>query len=237
MWGVFMNPVFQRTARIIGEDGVNQLAVKTVAVFGLGGVGSYAAEALVRAGIGHLIFIDKDVVDFSNINRQLVADQTTVGQLKVDVMMARAKRVNKDVDVKAFPIFFRPEDIELLKGLNVDYIIDAIDDVPAKIALACHCELLGIPLISSMGTGNRLHPEKLHIADIYQTSVCHLARKMRKALKARGVRHLKVVYSTEEARKIQGEGSTPGSISFVPPVSGMMMAGYVVRALLGVKEI
>ena len=123
MWGVFMNPVFQRTARIIGEDGVNQLAVKTVAVFGLGGVGSYAAEALVRAGIGHLIFIDKDVVDFSNINRQLVADQTTVGQLKVDVMMARAKRVNKDVDVKAFPIFFRPEDIELLKGLNADYII------------------------------------------------------------------------------------------------------------------
>ena len=111
MWGVFMNPVFQRTARIIGEDGVNQLAVKTVAVFGLGGVGSYAAEALVRAGIGHLIFIDKDVVDFSNINRQLVADQTTVGQLKVDVMMARAKRVNKDVDVKAFPIFFRSEDI------------------------------------------------------------------------------------------------------------------------------
>ena len=202
-----MNPVFQRTARIIGEDGVELLARKTAVVFGLGGVGSYAAEALVRAGVGHLIFIDKDSVDISNVNRQLVADVSTLGRLKADVM--------------AF-----------IENLHADFIIDAIDDVPAKISIVCECDRLHIPVISSMGTGNRLRPEMLEITDIYKTSVCHLARKIRKILKEKKIRHLPVVCSKEVPCKIVGEDHVPGSVSFVPPVSGMMMAGYAVRKLL-----
>lgn len=231
-----MNGVFERTARIIGEAGVKKLSEKTVAVFGLGGVGSYAAEALARAGVGHLILIDKDTVDVSNINRQLVADVTTVGRPKAEIMAERVHRVNESCVADAREVYFKAGDKEFLQHLHADYIIDAIDDVPAKISLATLCEELKIPLISSMGTGNRLHPEKLCISDIYKTSTCHLARKMRKALKENGVRHLTVVYSKEGARPIEGEGSTPGSISFVPPVSGMMMAGYVVRALLEVTD-
>lgn len=227
-----MNPIFTRTARIMGEEGVNYLATKTVAVFGIGGVGSYAAEALVRAGVGHLIFIDKDEVDITNLNRQLVADLTTVGRNKAEVMVERAHRVNPDCDAKAFPVFYRPGDEEFIQNLHADYIIDAIDDVPAKISIAEMCWKLKIPEISSMGTGNRLRPDMLQIADINKTSVCHLARKMRKELKDRRVRHLTVVYSKELPHKPIGEGHAPGSTSFVPPVSGMMMASYVIRAFL-----
>ena len=227
-----MNPIFTRTARIMGEEGVNYLATKTVAVFGIGGVGSYAAEALVRAGVGHLIFIDKDEVDITNLNRQLVADLTTVGRNKAEVMVERVHRVNPDCDAKAFPVFYRPGDEEFIQNLHADYIIDAIDDVPAKISIAEMCWKLKIPEISSMGTGNRLRPDMLQIADINKTSVCHLARKMRKELKDRRVRHLTVVYSKELPHKPIGEGHAPGSTSFVPPVSGMMMASYVIRAFL-----
>lgn len=227
-----MDPIFTRTARIIDEKGVNALANKTVVVFGIGGVGSYAAEALVRAGVGHLIFIDKDEVDITNLNRQLVADLTTIGKNKAEVMVERAHRVNPNCDAKALPVFYKPGDEEFIQNLHADYIIDAIDDVPAKISIAEICWKLKIPEISSMGTGNRLRPEMLQIADINKTSVCHLARKMRKELKDRRVRHLTVVYSKELPHKPIGEGHAPGSISFVPPVSGMMMAGYVVRALL-----
>lgn len=232
-----MDPIFVRTARIIGEEGVDFLSTKRVAVFGLGGVGSYAAEALVRAGIGHLVFIDKDVVDMSNLNRQLVADLSTLGRNKVDVMVERAKRVNPSCETEARAVFYRPGDEEFIKSLNADFIIDAIDDVQAKISIAEICYKLGIPLISSMGTGNRLRPEMLQIADINKTSVCHLARKMRKELKLRHVRHLTVVYSKELPHKPIGEGHAPGSISFVPPVSGMMMAGYAVRTLLKEKGV
>ena len=227
-----MDPIFTRTARIIDEKGVNALANKTVVVFGIGGVGSYAAEALVRAGVGHLIFIDKDEVDITNLNRQLVADLTTIGKNKAEVMVERAHRVNPHCDAKALPVFYKPRDEEFIQNLHADYIIDAIDDVPAKISIAEICWKVKIPEISSMGTGNRLRPEMLQIADINKTSVCHLARKMRKELKDRRVRHLTVVYSKELPHKPIGEGHAPGSISFVPPVSGMMMAGYVVRALL-----
>ena len=227
-----MDPIFTRTARIIDEKGVNALANKTVVVFGIGGVGSYAAEALVRAGVGHLIFIDKDEVDITNLNRQLVADLTTIGKNKAEVMVERAHRVNPNCDAKALPVFYKPGDEEFIQNLHADYIIDAIDDVPAKISIAEICWKLKIPEISSMGTGNRLRPEMLQIADINKTSVCHLARKMRKELKDRRGRHLTVVYSKELPHKPIGEGHAPGSISFVPPVSGMMMAGYVVRALL-----
>lgn len=227
-----MNPVFQRTARIIGEAGVAVLSQKTVAVFGLGGVGSYAAEALARMGVGHLIFIDKDRVDISNVNRQLVADLSTVGRLKVEVMAERARRVNESCDVQALPVYYRPEDSGFIENLHADFIIDAIDDVPAKIALIAACDQLGVPMISSMGTGNRMRPEMLEITDIYKTSVCHLARKLRKALKEKRIRRLPVVYSKEEPYQVIGEGHAPGSVSFVPPVSGMMMAGYAVRKLL-----
>ena len=232
-----MDLLFQRTARIIGEDGVNALKAATVAVFGTGGVGSYACEALGRAGVGHLIFIDKDVVDETNMNRQLVADLTTLGRNKAEIMAERVRRVNPSGDVQALVKRYNPSDDEFIPSLHADFIIDAIDDVPAKVAMAVCCWKHKIPEISSMGTGNRLHPEMLEIADIYKTRECHLARKMRKALKEARVRHLPVVYSREPAHKIIGEGYQPGSISFVPPVSGMMMAGYVIREILKKKGI
>ena len=232
-----MDLLFQRTARIIGEDGVNALKAAAVAVFGTGGVGSYACEALGRAGVGHLIFIDKDVVDETNMNRQLVADLTTLGRNKAEIMAERVRRVNPSCDVQALVKRYNPSDDEFIPSLHADFIIDAIDDVPAKVAMAVCCWKHKIPEISSMGTGNRLHPEMLEIADIYKTRECHLARKMRKALKEARVRHLPVVYSREPAHKIIGEGYQPGSISFVPPVSGMMMAGYVIREILKKKGI
>lgn len=232
-----MDLLFQRTARIIGEDGVNALKAATVAVFGTGGVGSYACEALGRAGVGHLIFIDKDVVDETNMNRQLVTDLTTLGRNKAEIMAERVRRVNPSCDVQALVKRYNPSDDEFIPSLHADFIIDAIDDVPAKVAMAVCCWKHKIPEISSMGTGNRLHPEMLEIADIYKTRECHLARKMRKALKEARVRHLPVVYSREPAHKIIGEGYQPGSISFVPPVSGMMMAGYVIREILKKKGI
>lgn len=232
-----MDGFYQRTARIVGEKGLEALKEARVAVFGVGGVGSYAAEALARAGVGHLVFIDKDVVDESNMNRQLVADRTTIGRRKAEVMVERAKRVNPDCDAKAIVAQYQPEDENFIPNLHVDYVIDAIDDVPAKIAIAVCCAKNKIPEISSMGTGNRLRPDFLEYADIYKTSVCHLARKMRKALKEKRVRHLKVVYSKEVPHKPIGEGFAPGSISFVPPVSGMMMASYVVRSILKKKGI
>lgn len=232
-----MDLLYQRTARIIGEEGVRALKDATVAVFGTGGVGSYACEALARAGVGHLIFIDKDVVDETNMNRQLVADLTTLGRNKAEVMAERAGRVNPSCDVKSIVKLYDPTDEEFIPSLHADFVIDAIDDVPAKVAMAICCWKHKVPEISSMGTGNRLHPELLEISDIYKTSVCHLARKMRKALKETRVRHLPVVYSREPAHKIIGEGYQPGSISFVPPVSGMMMAGYVIREILKKKGI
>ena len=152
---------------MIGEDGVELLLRKTAAVFGIGGVGSYAAEALVRAGVGHLIFIDKDRVDVSNVNRQLVADVSTLGRLKAEVMAERALRVNPNCDVKVLPAYYRSDDTSFIENLHADFIIDAIDDVPAKISIICECDRLHIPVISSMGTGNRLHPEMLEITDIY----------------------------------------------------------------------
>ena len=232
-----MDLLYQRTARIIGEEGVRALKDATVAVFGTGGVGSYACEALARAGVGHLIFIDKDVVDETNMNRQLVADLTTLGRNKAEVMAERARRVNPSCDVKSSVKLYDPTDEEFIPSLHADFIIDAIDDVPAKVAMAICCWKHKVPEISSMGTGNRLHPELLEISDIYKTCVCHLARKMRKALKEARVSRLPGVYSREPAHKIIGEGYQPGSISFVPPVSGMLMAGYVIREILKKKGI
>lgn len=231
-----MNDMFARTARILGEAGVAELSAKTVAVFGLGGVGSYAAEALARAGIGHLIFIDGDVVDVTNLNRQLVADLTTVGRPKAEVAAERARRVNGAVDVRAVVSYYRPGDTEFIENLGADFVIDAIDDVPAKVSIIETCTRCGISIASSMGTGNRLHPEMLKISDISKTSVCPLARKMRRELKSRGISHLPVVWSEEIPVKPQGEGHAPGSVSFVPPVAGMILVGYAVRKLLRIEE-
>lgn len=227
-----MDAVFARTERVIGKEGIDLLSKKTVAIFGLGGVGSYAAEALIRVGVGHLIFIDRDEADGTNMNRQLVADLSTLGQKKADVMAERARRIRPDMDAKGIVKFYQPGDGDFIGSLHADFIIDAIDDVPAKVSLAEECDKQGIPEISCMGTGNRLDPGQLMLADIYKTSVCHLARKMRRLLKEKRIKHLPVVYSKEIPVKSKGEGSVPGSVSFVPPAAGFLMAGFVVRQLL-----
>lgn len=227
-----MESMFSRTVRIIGDAGAAKLSAASVAVFGIGGVGSYAAEALIRAGVGRLLFIDMDTVDVTNLNRQLVADLETVGRFKAEVMRERALRVNPECRAEAFVRRYLPEDWDFLPSLGADFVIDAIDDVPAKAALAEECWKLGIPEAASMGTGNRLHPEMLEIADIYRTTICPLARKFRKELKARGVPKLSVVYSRELPVKPRGGGQAPGSVSFVPPAAGMILAGMAVRHLL-----
>lgn len=230
-----MKSVFQRTIRTLGEENLEKLKTKTVAVFGTGGVGSYACEALVRAGVGNLIFIDKDVVDETNINRQLVADLTTVGRIKVEVMKERAMRVNPECNVQIKAERFESGDAEFIKNLHADFIVDAIDDVAAKISMAKICEDENIPHASSMGTGNRIHPELLQIADIYKTDICPLAKKIRKELRKQRVKKLTTIYSKEKPREIIGEGNAVGSISFVPPVAGMMLAGIAVRTFLEIE--
>lgn len=225
-----MNPVFERTARLIGENGVARLARKAVAVVGLGGVGSYAAEALLRAGVGRLCLIDSDVVDVTNVNRQLVADLTTIGEAKASVMAARAARVNPACRAEALVRRYAPGDGEWLLSLGVDFVVDAVDDVPAKVDLAEVCARRNIPEAAALGTGYRLHPELLTVADIYSTSGCPLARRMRQELRRRGVERLTVVYSKEAP--VKGGPGPVGSISFVPPAAGMMLAGIAVRALL-----
>lgn len=230
-----MEKLFQRTTRILGNENIEKLKNKTVAIFGVGGVGSYASEALIRAGVGNLIFIDKDIVDETNMNRQLVADLTTLGRVKVEVMKERALRVNPKCNVKTIAKRYEAGDVEFIKNLKADFIIDAIDDVVAKISIAKICEDEKIPHASSMGTGNRLHPELLTISDIYKTTTCPLAKKIRKELRKLRVKKLTVVYSKEEPREIIGEGTAVGSISFVPPVSGMMLASIAIRTLLDIK--
>ena len=212
-------------------------------VFGVGGVGSHCIEALARSGVGKLILIDNDTVSLTNINRQSIAYHSTVGQYKTKVMEERIRDICPEIEVKTYETFVLPENIEELFQESVDYIIDAIDTVTAKLALVQIAREKGIPIISSMGTGNKLHPELFEITDIYKTSVCPLCKVMRKELKARGIRKLKVVYSKETpidtSERMTGEDkgmrrSLPGSISFVPPVAGLMLAGEVIRELAGV---
>jgi tRNA threonylcarbamoyladenosine dehydratase len=218
----------ERTAKLIGEQGIEILNHARVAVFGIGGVGGYAAEAFARAGIGAIDLIDKDVVDETNLNRQIIALHNTIGEDKVEVMAARIKQINPDIAVTSHKLFYLPENAESFDLSVYDYIVDAIDNVTAKIELACRAKKAGIPLISSMGTGNKLDATGFQIADISQTSSCPLAKVMRKELKVRGIEHLKVVYSNS----VPSKNRPPGSISFVPPVAGLLMAGEVVRDLL-----
>ncbi len=228
-----MNEIFERQSLIIGEEATKRLAEKKVALFGVGGVGSYAAEALARCGIGHIELIDSDEVSKSNINRQLCALTSTVGLPKAEVVASRLRDINPSISVTPRKEFFLPENAHLFDFSSYDYVIDAIDTVSAKIELALRCTSLEIPLISCMGTGNKLDPTKLCITDLAKTETCPLARVMRRELKARGITHLKVIYSTEPPIKPQGENSrTPGSIAFVPSVAGLLAASEAVRQLM-----
>lgn len=232
---------FSRTALLIGEDGLSRLQNAHVAVFGVGGVGGAAAEALARAGVGSLTLIDNDTVSVTNRNRQIIALASTVGRSKTEVMAERIRDINPVCKVTPLDLFYTPEsDFDLSQ---FTYILDAIDTVSAKLYLAEQCYKNGIPLIASMGTGNKLDPTRFEVADIYQTSVCPLARVMRRELKARGVKKLKVVYSKEEPQRIPPERyaacegdkkgtaghPVPASISFVPPVAGMILAGEIIK--------
>ena len=226
---------FCRTKILIGDEGLEKLKNAKVAVFGVGGVGSFVVEALARAGVGSFVLIDKDQVSLSNINRQLIATHETIGKLKVDVAKERILSINPEAKVETFAEFFMPGNTDILNN-SITYIVDAIDTVTAKIELVMQAQKLGIPIISSMGTGNKLNPCLFEITDIYKTQVCPLAKVMRKELKQRGVKHLKVLYSKEEPLKsgIIGENgkAIPGSISFVPSVAGLIIAGEVIKDLL-----
>lgn len=236
---------FSRTELLIGTEGIARLKSAAVMVFGVGGVGSHCIEALARSGVGKLILIDNDTVSLTNINRQSIAYHSTVGQYKTKVMEERIHDICPETEVVTCEQFVLPENIETLFQQKTDYIVDAIDTVTAKLAIASIAGERGIPLISSMGTGNKLHPERFQITDIYKTSVCPLCKVMRKELKERGIRKLKVLYSDEIPVKVNmdmtdepmgNKRSLPGSISFVPPVAGLIIAGEVIRELSGIER-
>ena len=225
-----------RLEMVIGKDNIEKLKNFHVAVFGLGGVGSYACEAVTRSGVGTITIVDKDVVSSSNVNRQLIAFSDNVGELKTSVMKERMLRINPDANVIERPVFFLQDTADEFDFREYDYVIDAIDNITAKLLLISMCKEAGTPVISSMGTGNKLDPSRFEVADIYSTSVCPLAKVMRRELKKRGIDSLKVVYSMEEPLKnvIEDNGSrAPGSTAFVPPVAGMIMASEAIKDLIG----
>ena len=230
-----------RTRLLLGDEGMEKLKNARVAVFGVGGVGGYAVEALARSGVGALDLIDDDVVAPSNLNRQIIALQSTVGKPKVEVAAARIADINPDCTVRTYRTFYTPDTAGRFDFSLYDYVIDAIDTVTGKIALVMQAQAAGTPIISSMGAGNKLDPSAFEVADIYKTSVCPLARVMRRELKKRGVKRLKVVYSREEALTPEGEieqdavhkkRATPGSVAFVPAVAGLILAGEVVKDIV-----
>ncbi len=237
---------YSRTELLIGREGMDKLRKSSVMVFGAGGVGSHCIEALARSGVGTLIIIDNDTVSLTNINRQSIAYHSTIGRSKTEVIAERIRDIDPSIRVKTYETFVLPENLTgILDGEEqIDYIVDAIDTVSAKIALAEETRKRGIRLISSMGTGNKLHPELFEIDDLSKTSVCPLCRVMRRELKQRGILHLKVLYSREKPVDISGREtgedpgvrrSVPGSISFVPPAAGLMIAGQVIRELSGAE--
>ena len=237
-----MKEQFCRSAMLLGEDAIEQLAKKRVAVFGVGGVGSFCTEALARAGIGGLTLFDSDDIAVSNINRQIIALHSTVGRSKAAVMRERILDINPDASVEIHQVFYTAENADQFDFSGFDYIVDAIDTVSAKLELIERATRLNVPIISSMGTGNKLDPSRFTIADIYSTSVCPLAKVMRYELRRKGIQSLKVLYSTEAAltpksfeSPAPGRRQTPGSISFVPSVAGLMIAGEVVRDLINAK--
>lgn len=232
--GVHMDDRFIRTQILLGEQGMQQIKGAHIAVFGIGGVGGHAAEALARCGVGSLTLIDKDVVSVSNINRQAVAVTSTIGRKKVDVMKERIFDINPEARVNSCDCFYLPETAHLFDFSEYDYIIDAVDTVTAKIQLILQAKESGTPIISCMGAGNKLDPARFEVTDIYKTSVCPLAKVMRRELKVRHVKKLKVVYSKEEPKKspLRENGKAiPGSVSFVPSVAGLILASEVIRDL------
>ena len=226
-----------RTALLLGDDAVERLSQARVAVFGVGGVGGFAAEALARSGIGALDLIDGDVVSLSNLNRQIIALHSTVGKAKTEVMAQRIQDIDPDIRLTLHTCFFTPENAGDFDFTQYDYIIDAVDMVTAKIQLAVQAQAAGVQMINNMGAGNKLDPSAFEVSDLYKTSVCPLARVMRRELKARGIRKMKVVYSKEEPRKVDGPTENgrhiPGSIAFVPSAAGLVLAGEVIRELAG----
>ncbi len=237
-----MDNRFLRNEMLIGSKGLKRLQDASLIVFGVGGVGSSVAESLARCGIGHITLVDSDNVELTNINRQLLAVSSTVGKPKTRVMAERLKDINPECCVTEKNMFYLPENADEIDLSAYDYIIDAIDTVSAKIELVCRAQKNGIPIISCMGTGNKLHPELLRVSDIYDTKVCPLCRVMRKELKNRGIEGLKVVYSEETPirPKFQPEDgtkkATPGTMPFVPPVAGFLIANAVVLDLLQQTE-
>ena len=241
-----MQEQFSRTALLLGDDGVQRLTKARVAVFGIGGVGGYAVEALARSGIGALDLVDHDTVSLSNINRQIIATHDTLGKLKVEVAKERIHAINPDCHVRTFPVFFLPDTVDTFDFSQYDYVVDAIDTVTAKLLLAEKTYAAGIPLISAMGTGNKLDPTAFEVTDINKTTFCPLARIMRKELKKRGIPHLKVVYSQEPAMtpgansdepvELAGRQPVPGSTAFVPAVAGLILAGEVIKDLAGISS-
>lgn len=229
---------YERTELLLGSGAYETLSSKRVAVFGVGGVGGYTVEALARAGVGTLDLIDNDCVCLSNINRQIIATRKTLGMLKVDAAAERCRDINPDIKVNTYPVFFLPENAEDFDFSKYDYVVDAVDTVSAKIGIAQKAKELGVPAISSMGAGNKLHPELFEVADIYETSVCPLARVMRRELKKRGINSLKVVYSKEPPAEtnapVENGKKIPGSVSFVPSAAGLIIAGEVIKDLLGI---
>lgn len=239
---------FSRTAMLIGKDGIEKLKNSSVAVFGIGGVGGYTVEALARSGIGTFHLIDNDTISESNLNRQIIATTKTIGRLKVEVAKDRILEINPNANVFIYPTFFLPENADNFDFTKFDYVIDAIDTVTGKLEIIVRANKAGVPVISAMGAGNKMDPTAFVVTDIYKTSVCPLAKVMRRELKKRGIKKLKVVYSTETAMKpikseekpLEGTTSsapnkkraTPGSISFVPGVAGLILAGEVIKDLL-----
>lgn len=238
-----MEKEFSRTRLLLGQSGMDRLKSAKVAVFGIGGVGGYAAEALVRSGLGEIDIIDNDTVSETNINRQIIALRSTVGQKKVDVMEKRLLDISPYVKVNKFDCFYLPETASMFDFRKYDYVVDAIDTVTGKIGLIMQANEVGTKIISSMGAGNKLNPEGFRVSDIYKTKGCPLAKVMRHELKKRGIKKLNVVYSEElpikpfSSDEQCGKRQVPGSVSFVPSVAGLIIAGYVVNDLIGRNNI
>ena len=226
-----MTEELSRTEILLGKEAVERLSGSRVAVFGVGGVGGYVCEALARSGVGALDLIDKDKVALSNLNRQIIATHKSVGKYKTDVMRERILDINPEVQVRVHPCFFLPENADEFPFSEYDYVVDAVDTVTAKIELVLRAQANNVPVISSMGAGNKLDASAFRVADIYETKVCPLARVMRRELKKRNVTHLKVVYSEEEPLKPAAD--QVGSVAFVPSVAGLIIAGEVVKDLAG----
>lgn len=232
-----MDTAFSRTEQLLGADNINKLKNSRVAIFGVGGVGGYVAEALARVGIGSIDLIDNDTVNITNINRQIIATHNTIGLYKVDAAKNRINEISPEINVTTHKIFFNAENIEAIDFSGFDYVVDAIDTVTSKILLITKCKELNIPIISSMGTGNKLEASMLEVSDIYKTSVCPLAKVMRYELKKRGIKKLKVVYSKElpikpEIQETERGRHIPASAVFVPAAAGMIIGGEVTKDII-----